>query len=524
VLSIGGTLALGSAVYTVARIRDGSLQAHVAKLALRLAAAAPGKAGAKVAKDKDDAITHLKAGLMAPDPPGVQAFRALPAVGLPHADVLAQLEALRVRDDAHWKGKHGRVSGCVYYADSEHHRFLAAAQEKYLISNPLHPDVWPSLTKMESEVCHMARDLLHGDAAVSGVVTSGGTESILLALKMYRDYGAAVRGITRPQVVMCQTAHAAFDKAAQYFNIELVKVPCDPLTFAMDVAATRRAMSSRVVAIVGSAPQYPHGAVDNIEALAAIARQYGCGLHVDGCLGGFLLPFLVAHGVDLGTKFDFLVPEVTSMSADTHKYGYSTKGTSVLLVRGTELKHHMYFCTAEWPGGVYASPTIAGSRPGALSVGCWASLVSIGRDGYMKLAAGIIGTFNALKAAVARGDAGPLRILGDTRAMILAFDRKTDADPDIQRWCSGMAERGWNLNRLQDPNAVHICLTAALIGCEHDFISDSKAVFEALVADPALHASGAARIYGMTAALPGALKSVLIADLVNNYLDAKTDL
>ncbi len=514
---------MGSAIYALARVRDGSLQAAVAKLALKAAAAAPGAAGEKVAKDKADAVKHIKAGLLAPEPAGVGKYDVLPAQGVAGDAVLAQLEALRARDDVHWKGAHGRVSGCVYNADPAHHRLMAAAQEKYLISNPLHPDVWPSLTKFESEICHMTRDILNApaDGSVTGVLTSGGTESILMALKMYRDHGRTVRGIDRPQVVACVTAHAAFDKAAQYFGNELVKVPFDRKTYGIDVDAVRRAVGRRTVAIVGSAPQYPHGTVDNIEALARLARSAGCGLHVDACLGGFLLPFLVAHGVDLGTKFDFLVPEVTSISVDTHKYGYASKGTSVLLVRGKELKHSMYFCTAEWTGGVYASPTIAGSRPGALSVGCWAALVSIGRDGYMKLAGGIATTFKNLKAAVERGDAGPIRVMGDTRAMILAFE---SSEPDIQRWCSGMAERGWNLNRLQDPSAVHICLTAALIGCEADFVRDSKATCDALLADPKLHAGGAARIYGMTSSLPGALKNILVQDLVYEYLDAKTDL
>jgi sphinganine-1-phosphate aldolase len=470
-----------------------------------------------------EAIEHIKDGLKAVDPPGVGKYDALPKTGVPRDQVLAQIESLRDRDDQHWRSKTARCSGIVYWGDDEHSRFLSKAQEAYLISNPLHPEVWPALTKFESEVCRMTRNLLHApnDGSVSGVITSGGTESILMAMKAYRDYGRTVRGIERSQVVLCTTAHAAFDKAAQYFGIELIKVQPHPQTLGVDVDAVRRAVTRRTVAIVGSAPQYPHGTVDNIEALAVIARANGCGLHVDACLGGFLLPFLVEHGVDLGSKFDFAVPEVTSISIDTHKYGYTTKGTSVLLTRGKELKHSVYFCTAEWPGGVYASPTMAGSRPGALSVGCWASMVALGHDGYMKLAGGIAATFAKLKAAVQRGDAGPLRILGDTRAMILAFDSEKF---DIQRWGSGMSARGWNLNRLQDPNSVHLCLTAALIDCDADFVTDSRAVSEALVADPKLHSGGAARIYGMTASLPGALKSLLVQDLVFEFLDAKTDL
>ena len=247
-------------------------------------------------------------------------------------------------------------------------------------ANPLHADLWPSTVKYEAEIVAMTANMLGGVEGVCGTVTSGGTESILLAMKVYRDR-AYDRGIEHPEMIVPSTAHAAFDKAAHYFRIEKVTVPVGPDGRA-DVNATEAAITGDTAVIVGSAPCFPNGLIDPIEALAALAQARDLGFHTDGCLGGFVLPWAEKLGYPV-PPFDFRVPGVTSMSADTHKYGYAAKGTSVVLYRDADLRHYQYYKTASWAGGLYFSPTFAGSRPGALSAACWAALVTMGERGYL---------------------------------------------------------------------------------------------------------------------------------------------
>ena len=252
-------------------------------------------------------------------------------------------------------------------------------------TNPLHFDVWPSGVKFEAEIVSMTANMLNADKAgdeIVGTVTSGGTESILLAMKTYRDRGRAEKGITEPEMIVPTTAHAAFDKASQYFNIKMVRIPVGE-DFRADVQATAAAITPNTVVIVGSAPPFPHGIIDPIEELSELARAHGIGFHTDACLGGFVLPWAEKLGYPV-PPFDFRLPGVTSMSADTHKYGYAAKGTSVVLYRGRALRHYQFYTTTEWPGGLYFSPTLAGSRPGALSAACWAAMISTGEQGYLE--------------------------------------------------------------------------------------------------------------------------------------------
>jgi len=217
---------------------------------------------------------------------------------------------------------------------------------------------------------------------ICGTVTSGGTESILLAMKTYRDWARDKKGIRRPNIVTTDTVHAAFDKAAQYFNIKKISIPVDS-NYQADVAAMKKAVNRNTICIVGSTPSFPHGAIDPIPELAEFAWTRGIGCHVDACLGGFVVPWAKQLGYDVPT-IDFRLRGVTSMSADTHKYGYAAKGTSVVLYRGEGLRHYQYYTISDWPGGLYLSPTFAGSRPGALSAACWAAMLAMVRMAISK--------------------------------------------------------------------------------------------------------------------------------------------
>ena len=323
------------------------------------------------------------------------------------------MQTLHEREEARWK--EGFVSGAVYHGDQEHIEFLNRAYAINSQANPLHSDLWPSNTKYEAEVVAMTADMLgarqaaaHGDE-VCGVVSSGGTESILLAMKTYRDQARAQRRIRRPNMVLPTTAHAAFEKACQYFGIRLRHVPVGHDCRA-DVARTRRAIDRNTIVVVGSAPSFPHGAVDPIEQLSELARARGIGFHTDACLGGFVLPWAAKLGYPV-PAFDFRLPGVTSISADTHKYGYAAKGTSVVLYRSAALRHFQFYKTTDWPGGLYFSPTFAGSRPGALSAACWAALLSMGEQGYLNATRRILETAAEIRRGV---EAIPeLQVLGD---------------------------------------------------------------------------------------------------------------
>jgi glutamate/tyrosine decarboxylase-like PLP-dependent enzyme len=344
---------------------------------------------------------------------------------------------------------------------------------------------------------------------VAGTVSSGGTESILLAMKTYRDFARARRGIAEPEIVAPVTAHAAFDKAARYFDMTLVRVPVDA-GFKADLAAMADAITERTAVVVGSAPTFPHGIIDPIPEIAALAAGRGAGCHVDACLGGFIVPWAEKLGYPV-PPFDFRLPGVTSMSADTHKYGYAAKGSSVILYRGKELRQFQYYTTTDWPGGLYLSPTFAGSRPGALSATCWAALVSIGAHGYTEAARRILETGAKVRDGIAAIPGA--RVLGDP-LWVIAF--ATEEGVDVFQVLENMSGRGWSLNGLQLPPAVHIAITLrhTLPGVADRFLADLRASVEEARANPGV-STGMAPVYGMAAALPAELVHAMLAA----YLD-----
>jgi sphinganine-1-phosphate aldolase len=444
-------------------------------------------------------------------------FRELPRQGLGRDAVLTALRALSARERGRWSG--GYVSGAVYSGDEEH---IAFQNEVYALSsqiNPLHADVWPSGTKFEAEVVAMtarmlgAADVGDENERVCGTLSSGGTESILLAMKAYRDRARKERGFSRVSVIAPDSAHAAFDKAAELLDMELVRVPVGA-DFRADVSAMRRAISPRTVALVASAPCFPHGVIDPVEELAELAAELRLGLHVDACLGGFLLPWARRLGYAV-PDFDFRVPGVTSMSADTHKYGFAAKGTSVVLYRGAPLRRYQYFVTADWPGGLYFSPTLAGSRPGALSAACWASLVSLGENGYLQAAERILETAAAIRRGI---ETTPdLYVMGDPLWVIAFASRGLD----IYRVLDALRERGWSLNGLQHPPSIHLCvtLTHTKPGVAERFIADLRTAVDQVKSSPA-RTGGLAPIYGMSGSFPvrGAVR-----DLLRRYVDRLYD-
>jgi sphinganine-1-phosphate aldolase len=409
-----------------------------------------------------------------------------------------------------------QVSGAIYHGGADLQALQVEAFRRYTFSNPLHPDLFPRLRKMESEVVAMCVAAFRGPPGACGTVTSGGTESILMACKAYRDLARA-QGVTEPELVAPATAHAAFDKAAAYFGIKLVSVPVDPATFRADVRATARAMGRNTIALVGSAPSYPQGVVDPIPELAALALAAGVPLHVDACLGSLLIPFAAEAGFPQPCAFDFSVPGVTSISMDTHKFGFAPKGSSVVMYRTHALRAHQYFVAPEWTGGIYASPSIAGSRPGALVAGAWATLLRMGRGGYLE-AARVTLAAAARVAEGVRGLAPHLVLLGQPTVSVVCFSTAPGSPLSIYHVNDAMQARGWNLNTMQNPAALHICVTFANAPHAGTFVEDLRAAVEEVrTAPPGRFKGGSGAIYGLAATVPD--KSV-VTDFAHMFLNA----
>ncbi len=456
-------------------------------------------------------------GLMAGLEPSLKPYRGefpaydrLPPAGRPRQEILREMEALRDREAARWRD--GYASGAVYHGDDEHIDFLNRVYALHSQSNPLHSDLWPSASKFEAEIVSMTAHMLGADRTadeICGTVTSGGTESILLAMKTYRDWARETKGITQPEMIVPVTAHAAFDKAAHYFHIKPVRIPVDA-DYRADVDAARRAITPHTIVIVGSAPSFPHGMVDPIAGLSELARERGIGFHTDACLGGFVLPWAERLGYDV-PPFDFRLPGVTSISADTHKYGYAAKGTSVVLYRGRELRHYQFYTIADWPGGLYFSPTFAGSRPGALSAACWAAMVSIGEQGYLDATRRILETAAVIKQGIR--EIPDLYILGDP-LWVIAFGSQA---LDIYKVMDAMSERGWSLNGLHHPSCVHLCVTLRHTqpGVAERFVADLQAAVEHVKAHPE-EKGHMAPVYGLAAAIPA---RTVVDDMLKRYMD-----
>ena len=383
--------------------------------------------------------------------------RRLPEKGRPRDEILGEIRTMAEEEDTSWRS--GKCSGTMYHGDLEHYEFLGEAFKPYAHTNVLQRDMCPSATRFEREVFAMELDLFRGPAVAEhhpdetpcGVVTSGGTDSIVSAVLAYRDHARAERGIERPNLVLPDTAHPAFHKGAHMFGVDVRMIPVGEST-RVDAADVAQAVDDQTVAIVGSAGNYPYGTVDPIAELSDVASERGVGLHVDGCLGGFILPWGQELGLDIPV-FDFRLPGVTTISADTHKYVYGLKGTSTLLFRNKTLRQYQYFFQTDWKGGKYFSPGIAGSRSGGLLASAWAAMVHLGREGYLERARGIFDTSFAMQAAVRKH--GELRILGEP-TFCFAF---TSDDFAIYHVNDFMKERGWRFNGLQYPDALHFCVT-----------------------------------------------------------------
>lgn len=431
----------------------------------------------------------------------------LPTVGIPKDELLNIMRNFK-EEDAKWK--EGKTWSLVYHASQEHTEFLKSAYNLFFSENALNPIAFPSLKKFEAEVISMAVHLLGGDDDASGTMTSGGTESILMAIKTYRDRAKEINPqIKKPEMILPITVHPAFEKASHYFEVRPVHIPVDK-EFRADVSYVKKNINENTILIVGSAPSYPYGAIDPISDMASIAKENNLGFHVDACLGGFLLPFVKKLGYPI-TDFDFKVDGVTSISADIHKYGFAAKGASVVLYRTKELRDYQFYIYTDWPGGIYASPSMAGTRPGGAIAAAWGALMALGEDGYLKIADEIMKTTKKLIDGI--NNIPGLYILGRPDMSVFAF---TSDKVDIFALGDIMDKKGWRLDRQQNPNSLHLMVTPVHTNIVPDFLLDLKSSVEHLVANPSLAEEGMAPFYGMMASVPD---RGMVRDFVLQFLD-----
>jgi glutamate/tyrosine decarboxylase-like PLP-dependent enzyme len=445
-----------------------------------------------------------------------QVYNRFPEKGRDEEEVLNEIAYMSETENQKWQG--GQCSGTMYHGGMEHYAFLNKVFSMYSYVNLLQRDLCPSGTKFEAEALAMIGRMLHGEEVSKvnpsdeecGAITSGGSESIYNAMYVYREWGREEKGITAPEVVAPATIHPAHVKAAHYLGMKVIRVPVNS-DFEADVEAMCAQITPNTVALAGSAGTYPHGVVDPISKLSDLALEHKIGLHVDGCLGGFILPWIEKLGYDVPV-FDFRLPGVTSISCDTHKYGYSLKGTSSINFRNRNLRRYMFFAQEDWAGGVYGSPTVQGSRSAGLSAAMWAAMVCMGEEGYLKAARAIMDTADKIREGVA--GIPELRIMG--RSTFLISLTSDVIDPYFVN--DYLAMKGWRMNGCQNPPGFHFCITLPQTqpGIAEQFVRDLAEAVE-FAKHPPYEMPKTGFLYGLGVTSDG---RAILREGLKGYMDA----
>tara|TARA_Y100001970_G_scaffold196213_1_gene238584 strand:+ start:4292 stop:5863 length:1572 start_codon:yes stop_codon:yes gene_type:complete len=436
----------------------------------------------------------------------------IPDNSMTENNIIERLNHLQ-KNDCKWKD--GRAFGYIYHGGDDHSKLLNKAYEMYAHTNPLHTSAFLSTRILEAEVIRMTAKMLNGSNQVCGTMTSGGSESIILAVKSARDRFLSINPTRKPEMICCNTVHAAFVKAAKYFNIKLIITKLDE-EYRSNPELYSRNINKNTMMIVVSAPCYPYGVIDRIEDISEIAFKNNIWLHVDACLGGFLLPWLNDIGYNI-PKFDFRLKGVTTMSCDTHKFGYCSKGTSVVLYKNADYRKYQYFCWSKWTGGLFASPSITGSRPGGLIAAAWTSLVSIGKDGFKRFAKQLMDTRNKLIEEI--NNIEELEVIGNPDMCVFAIK---SISPNLNIFVLGdkLEYKKWFIERQQNPNSLHFTITLRHINIIDEFISDLK---KSIDESKGIKPDGKAAIYGNAVSItcPEVIDEILLhyVGIVNDSID-----
>ncbi len=367
--------------------------------------------------------------------------------------------------DVDWR--RGRLGLYVHFGGDDVLDVAKEAYQRFFSENALGPRAFPSLKRFEDDIVAWTADLLHGGPSATGVVTSGGTESIFLAVKSARDQARAENpAITEPEIVAPVSAHPAFDKAAHYLCMKVKRIPLRA-DYRADVAAMGTAITPNTIMIVGSAPSFPHGVIDPVTDLAKLAQERGLWLHVDACVGGFLAPFVRRIGYQV-PPFDFEVEGVRSMSADLHKYGFAAKGASVMLLSDVSLRQHLVFDFDNWPRGKYSAPTFTGTRPGGAIAAAWAVMRFLGVEGYMRIARQLMDARDKMKAGIEAIDG--LDIVGTPELTVMGYRSR---ELDTFAIAEQMTENGWFISTMSDPPGIHMGMpTVAHVSIVDEYLAD----------------------------------------------------
>jgi sphinganine-1-phosphate aldolase len=438
---------------------------------------------------------------------------SFPKHGQSASEVLKEMQSFKELD-VDWK--HGKVFSLVYPVSDEHHEFVKNAHNMFMSENALNPMAFKSLRRFEHETVRMCADLFHGDRNTVGIVSSGGTESLLMAIKTYRDRARKTKPwILKPEIIMPETAHSAIEKGGYYFDVKIKHAPVGA-DFRVDLNAVKKMINRNTILIMASAPQYPQGVVDPIAQLGDLALKHGIPLHVDACIGGFILPFLekLGHPVPV---FDFRVPGVTSISADIHKYGYAAKGASLLLYRSMNIMKHQFFIFTDWKGGgIYASPSFPGTRPGGPIAAAWGTLKKLGEDGYLELTKKIIETRDYFLNELAK--IPELKLLAHPDSSLVAY---ASVDPKISIYAVAdqLQAKGWSIDRQQYPESIHLTISPVHADHMKEYVLDLKEAVAIVKAHPELNTSGQAAMYGMMAKIPfrGMVKGSVLSIMEKMY-------
>jgi sphinganine-1-phosphate aldolase len=394
----------------------------------------------------------------------------------------------------------------VYSAGEKHESVVKDAYTQFFNENGLSPAAFKSLEVMERELVSMLLEHLAADPSTSGgTMASGGTESIILAVKAYRDRAEH----PQPSMVIPTTSHPAFIKAGQLLGVEVRLTPVDE-SFRADPEAMANEIDESTILAGASAPCFPYGVVDPIARLGEIAAERGIGLHIDSCLGGIALPFLREMGRPV-PPFDFSVQGVTSMSVDLHKYGFGPKGTSAVLYRDRDLRRAQFTVYEDWPGGALASPTLLGTRPGGGIAGAWAAVHHLGRSGYAEIFGSIMETTDSLREGIE--SIGDLRVLGEPAMSVFAF---TSDSRDIHSIADHLEGNGWRIDRQSKPDSIHLIVTPTHATVFQGFLADLADAFEG--AGPRTD-SERTSIYGVTSRVAAVddVRGAILDELEKRY-------
>lgn len=407
----------------------------------------------------------------------------LPESSRPVAEVLAELEAMQ-SSDVRWRD--GRAFSLAYSAGPEVHEVADEAYRRFSGDNALNTDAFPSLRRMQAEVVSIVADWVGAGPDAAGFMTSGGTESILMAVKAARERGRAERGVTRPNIVLPTSAHAAFEKACHYFGLESRRVPVRA-DWRADPEAMAGAVDDDTVLMVGSAPQYPQGVVDPIEEIAALAAARDINCHVDACMGGVTLPYLRRLGFPI-PAWDLSVHGVTSVSVDLHKYGYTAKGASVIMYRDRTLRAYQTFVTDNWLGGLYGSSGVLGTKGGGSIAAAWAVLQHLGDEGYLRLAATARRGAEQLAAAIASTPELVVRAAPDST--LVAFGAADPDHLDVFAIADELWRLGWYVDKQAPPASLHCTVNAVHDGLIDEFVASLRTAIDTVLSARSTGQSG----------------------------------